>query len=66
MKKYKSEAFEAIHEFISDLYKAGGISDERMSEYDEACLIKPPVSHFPARRPAGETHSGTTVYAHGK
>jgi putative transcriptional regulator len=38
--KYKSDAFEAIHEDAVAMYKAGAISRERMKEYDEMCLVQ--------------------------
>ncbi|MDR1468126.1 MAG: XRE family transcriptional regulator [Spirochaetaceae bacterium] len=66
MKKYKSEAFEAIHEFMGDLYKVGGISDERMRHFDEACLVKPAVPHTTAQEPAFSARSGMPMYARGK
>jgi len=36
--KYKSEACEALHENAIAMYKVGGITEERMREYDEMCL----------------------------
>ena len=69
MKKYKSKALEALHESMSDLYKAGGISEERMREFDNACLVKPsvpPAARGSARKSAGAGRSGAPVYAHGK
>jgi putative transcriptional regulator len=46
-KIYKSEAFRAIHEGAVAMYEVGAISEERMREYDRACL-KPGA--FPWRR----------------
>jgi DNA-binding transcriptional regulator YiaG len=37
-KIYKSEAFRAIHEGAVAMYEVGAISEERMREYDRACL----------------------------
>ena len=39
--KYKSEAFEAIHEQAVEMYKTGGITEASMREYDEMCLKNP-------------------------
>lgn len=36
-KPHKSKALAAIHEAISDLHKAGAISNSRMREYDDMC-----------------------------
>ena len=68
MKKYKSEALEALHESMSDLYKAGGISDERMRFYDEGCLVKstPEGERPQSQKPPGGIRSGAPVYARGK
>jgi DNA-binding transcriptional regulator YiaG len=41
---YKSDAFRAIHEGAVDMYEVGGISEARMKEFDEMCLI-PEVLH---------------------
>jgi DNA-binding transcriptional regulator YiaG len=38
-KIYKSDVFRAIHEGAVDMYEVGGISDERMKEFDEMCLV---------------------------
>jgi hypothetical protein len=32
---------------MTDLYKAGGISDARMREYDAACLAQPAAAPVP-------------------
>ena len=50
------------------MHKVGGISDERMREYDEMCLVKPAasVTHGSARKSAGAGRSGAPVYARGK
>jgi hypothetical protein len=39
--KYKSDAFEAIHSEASDLFKAGGMDQQTMREFDELCLVDP-------------------------
>lgn len=37
-KKYKSEAFAAIHETMEALHEVGAIDKQTMREFDEACL----------------------------
>ena len=37
-KAYKSEAFAALHESMSDLHKVGAIDSKTMREFDRACL----------------------------
>ena len=45
-KTYKSDAFAAIHETVSDYYAAGVIDKQTMREFDESCLT--PVREFTA------------------
>lgn len=40
-KKYKSDAFEAIHSSASALYKVGAINKATMRGFDENCLSVP-------------------------
>ncbi|MBR8830193.1 MAG: hypothetical protein N5P05_002853 [Chroococcopsis gigantea SAG 12.99] len=37
-KTYKSDAFAAIHETVSDYYHAGVIDESTMRRFDESCL----------------------------
>ena len=37
-KKYRSDAFAAIHETMEDLHEIGAIDKQTMREFDEACL----------------------------
>ena len=37
-KKYRSEAFAAIHETMEALHEIGAIDKQTMREFDEACL----------------------------
>ncbi len=39
-KKYRSEAFAAIHETMDALHEVGAIGKQTMREFDEACLTK--------------------------
>lgn len=45
-KKYKSEAFAALHDMMSGLHKAGGIDKQTMRYFDEGCLT--PIHAFSA------------------
>ena len=40
MKKYHSEACEAIYEEIMAEFEAGLISEAKVREYDEMCLVQ--------------------------
>ncbi|TIR63824.1 MAG: transcriptional regulator, partial [Mesorhizobium sp.] len=42
-RKYKSDAFEAIHSSASALYKVGAIDKATMRSFDESCLTVPPA-----------------------
>jgi putative transcriptional regulator len=37
-KAYKSEAFAALHESMSDLHRVGALDSQTMREFDRACL----------------------------
>ena len=41
-RKFKSEAFEAIHSSARALLKVGAIDNATMREYDQSCLATPP------------------------
>jgi putative transcriptional regulator len=41
-KKFKSDAFEAIHSAASAIYRVGAIDKATMREFDAACLAAPP------------------------
>ena len=41
-KKYQSKIMEAIHEEAQALFEAGAIDEQRMNEYDRACLVSKP------------------------
>ena len=46
MRKYKSDAFEAIHEDAMAEFELGLISETRMREYDEMCLVQEPETAY--------------------
>jgi putative transcriptional regulator len=41
-RKYKSDAFEAIHSSIAGMYRTGTIDKATMRSFDESCLAIPP------------------------
>ena len=47
MKKYNSEACEAIYEEVIAEFEAGLISEAEMREYDELCLADPKAENKP-------------------
>lgn len=42
-RKFKSEAFEAVHSAAAGMYRVGSIDKATMRHFDETCLAKPPV-----------------------
>jgi putative transcriptional regulator len=40
-RKYKSDAFEAIHSAVEGMYRAGTIDKATMRSFDESCLVTP-------------------------
>ena len=42
-KKFKSDAFEAIHESALALHSVGAIDKATMREFDQACIAKTPI-----------------------
>ena len=42
-RKYKSDAFEAIHSSVSGMYRAGTVDKATMRSFDESCLVTPPA-----------------------
>ena len=40
-RKYKSDAFEAIHSTVAGMYRAGTIDKATMREFDASCLAVP-------------------------
>ncbi|WP_026793275.1 helix-turn-helix domain-containing protein [Pleomorphomonas oryzae] len=40
-RKYKSDAFEAIHSAVQGMYEAGTIDKETMRTFDDTCLSVP-------------------------
>jgi putative transcriptional regulator len=42
-RKFKSEAFAAIHSSASAIYKVGAIDKTTMRKFDASCLTSPPI-----------------------
>jgi putative transcriptional regulator len=42
-RKFKSDAFQAIHSSATALYKVGAIDKTTMKGFDESCLTAPPA-----------------------
>jgi putative transcriptional regulator len=42
-RKFKSDAFEAIHSSASAIYKVGAIDKTTMRKFDASCLTSPPA-----------------------
>ena len=40
--KYKSEIYEVVHQDATEMFKIGAISEARMREFDEMCLVQKP------------------------
>ena len=55
MRKYKSDAYEAIHEDAMANFEVGAISAARMREYDEMCLVQEPETAY-EKNPATTEH----------
>ena len=41
--KFKSDAFEAIHDTVAGMHRAGTIDKATMRDFDAACLTAPPM-----------------------
>ena len=57
MRRYRSEACEAIHEETLLQYEAGLISESEMREYDELCLVQETEESY-AAEPSVEMEHG--------
>ena len=42
-RKHKSDAFEAIHDTVAGMYRAGTIDKATMRDFDATCLTVPPM-----------------------
>jgi putative transcriptional regulator len=63
-RKFKSDAFEAIHSSASALHRVGAISKTTMREFDESCLIEPkPIAPKQIKAIREENHISQPVFA---
>ncbi len=42
-RKFKSDAFEAIHDTVTGMHRAGTINKATMRDFDATCLTAPPM-----------------------
>ena len=63
-RKFKSEAFEAIHASAQALLKVGAIDKATMREFDESCLSAPPdIDPRQIKRIRERAHVSQPVFA---
>jgi putative transcriptional regulator len=63
-RKFKSDAFEAIHSSASALHRVGAISKTTMREFDENCLVEPkPIAPKQIKAIREENHISQPVFA---
>ncbi len=63
-RKYKSEAFEAIHSSASALHKIGAIDKTTMRDFDDSCLISiPEIEPMQIRMIREKNHVSQPVFA---
>ena len=56
MNKYKSEAYEVVHRDAAAMFKIGAITEARMREYDEMCLVQESKPVYEAEKPVVLEH----------
>jgi putative transcriptional regulator len=65
MKKYRSDAFAAVHETMESLHEIGAIDKQTMHEFDGACLTPVrPISPEEIRLIRLRENLSQTVFAH--
>jgi putative transcriptional regulator len=63
-RKFKSDAFEAIHSSAAALHKVGAISKRTMREFDEAALVAPkPLAPREIKKIREHAHVSQAVFA---
>ena len=63
-RKFKSDAFEAIHASASALHRVGAIGKATMREFDESCLAAPtPLEPRQIKRIRENSHVSQPVFA---
>lgn len=62
--KYKSDAFEAIHDSVAGMYRSGTIDKATMRHFDETCLVAPPeLKPMQIKRLRESNHVSQPVFA---
>jgi putative transcriptional regulator len=65
VKRYKSEAFAAIHEAMVTLYEGGDIDKKTMRRFDESCLTPVhPLTPEEIRAIREKEHVSQAVFSH--
>ena len=54
--KYKSDAYEAIHEDAMANFEVGAISEAEMREFDKMCLVEEPETVYEVEIPPEMAH----------
>jgi len=63
-RKFKSNAFEAIHASAAALHKVGAIDKATMREFDESCLVTPSlIAPKQIKRIREQAHVSQPVFA---
>lgn len=63
-RKFKSDAFEAIHASAHGLHRVGAVDKATLREFDESCLMATPVMEPPAiKRIREQAHVSQPVFA---
>ncbi|MCL2067977.1 MAG: XRE family transcriptional regulator [Treponema sp.] len=55
--KYKSKIYEVIHQDAIADFEVGAISEARMQEFDDMCLIQNPEKELVAENPVALEHA---------
>ena len=61
MKKYKSEIYEVVHQDAMANFEVGAISETRMKEYDEICLVQEPEQNYNAELSVELEHTSPVI-----
>ena len=63
-RKFKSDAFEAIHSSASAMFKVGAINKATMRDFDEACLaVTPAIAPAEIKQLRETNHVSQPVFA---
>ncbi|MHB1701621.1 MAG: helix-turn-helix domain-containing protein [Acidobacteriaceae bacterium] len=62
-RKYKSDAFEAIHGSVSGMYRAGTVDKATMRSFDASCLVPDPIEPHQIKELRERHHVSQPVFA---